>query len=175
MRKLIFLLAFSLLLATSASARTKLAISKSTMQLGGTIQMPISIPKGRDAVVGISVSPEFSYFVGRSFALGINPSAGRSSLSGDGLPWQFSVAGTAKYYIDLGGALYPYLGAKAGLAWETKKEGVNFLLGAPLGVLVPLNNHVALDVGAPLNFYFDKKGYAGAHIPVGYLGVAAFF
>lgn len=137
--------------------------------------MPITIPKGSDTVVGLSLSPELNYFVGKSFALGINPSVGRASLSGDSVPWQFSVAATAKYYIDLGGALYPYLGVKAGLAWETKTEGVNFLLGAPLGILVPLNTQVALDVGAPLNFYFNKKGYAGAYIPAGYLGIAAFF
>ncbi len=175
MRRIIFFMTISLLLSISALGRTKLSITKKTMQLGGTIQMPIKILKGQDAQIGFLISPEFNYFVGKSFALGLSPSVGRTNLSGNNSPWLFSLASTAKYYIDLGGGIYPYLGVKAGMDWQTKTQGVNFLLGARIGILVPLNNRVALEIGASLNFYFNKDGYIGAHIPIGYLGIAAFF
>lgn len=163
------------MLAMTASARTKLSLGKSAMQAGGSIQMPITALKGHDAIVGLKFAPELSYFVSRGLALGISPSVSRVSLTKSDIPWEFSLMGTAKYYVDLNGALYPYLGVQAGINWQTMVDGMMFTMGIPVGMLVPLNSQVALNVGAPFEFYFDKNGYLGTHIAIGYLGVVAIF
>lgn len=178
MRKIILgLFVLCVSLAPHLHARSVLALKSSTMSAGGTVQMPITVVKGQDAVVGLSIAPALDYFVSRNFALGIAPKISKEAISGAASPWFFEAALTGTYYFDLGGALYPYIGAKAGIGWMSAKEKTNFLftLGAPVGVLVALNNHVALNFGVPINFYFTTDGYQGAQFPIGYIGVLAFF
>lgn len=175
MKKIILnALLIALTLSTSASAKTKLSLGAGSMNAGGSMQMPIIIPKDGDTLVGLNFSPTFNYFVVRNFSLGFAGSVERASLTAKNLPWNFSLGLSTKYYFDLG-PIYPYVGGGVAMGWKTQIEGLNFIFSAPVGVLVALNSHVALDFGVPINFYFNRDGYFGAKLPIGYLGVQAFF
>lgn len=166
---LVFITAFDL------AARTTLALGHGAMEAGGSMQMPIHLQKGGGTMVGLHIQPSWAYFITRAFSLGFSPSVAKDNLTTEKAPWRFSVAAQGTFFFDLGGAIYPYVGASAGIEWWTKVEGIDFLLGIPVGVLVPLNNHVAIDFGVPIEFALNGDGYLGARLPIGYLGVRAFF
>ena len=175
MKKLLIIFLFALAISPNLSAKTKLSLVQGTMKAGGRIQMPITIPREGDTIVGLDISPNFDYFVAKSFAIGFSPSVERKSLTGKNIPWSFSLGLSGTYHFDLGGTIYPYVGAGAGISWKTEVKGINFALSAPVGILVALNNHVAIDFGVPIKFIFSGEGFLGALLPIGYLGVQAFF
>lgn len=181
MKKLILQIVFgALLVSPNLTARTKLSLNQGTMKAGGRIQMPITVPKEGDTTVGINISPTFDYFVAHSFSLGLSGSAFRLSITGDNIPWYFNVGVNGIYHFDLGGVLYPYVGAGGGMSWGTKVHNVNayrtaFVVTVPAGLLVALNSHVALNLGVPIEFSFTSDGYQKMELPVGYLGIEAFF
>lgn len=163
------------LFSLDLSAKTRLPLNHGMMKAGGHMTLPISIPKEGGTVVGLELAPEFDYFVAHGFAIGIRPTVERTSLTAENFPWTFSVAVLGTFFFDLGGAIYPYIGGGGGIGWKTKIKGVAFQLTAPVGMLVALNNHVGIDFGVPLKFHFTGDGYYGASLPVGYLGIQAFF
>lgn len=165
---------FAFFLSLNLSAKARLAIGPGAMKAGGHIHMPITFPKGGHAIVGLDIAPSFDYFVSRGFSLGISTSVGRVSLTGDH-PWKFSIFPRGIYHVEFGGLIYPYFGASAGVEWSTEIKGIAFLLAAPVGILIALNSHVAIDFGVPVQFIFSGDGYLGAKLPIGYLGVQAFF
>lgn len=175
MKNSLVVLLLSLFVSLNLSARVTLSLHRSAMQVGGGIQMPISIPKNGQTVVGMHVAPSWDYFLAKSFSLGMSPSIERESVTGKDIPWKFSIAARGTYYFDLGGALYPYLGAGAGIGWATKVDQTNYMINTPVGMLVAINSRVGLDFGVPVAFIFDSEGYLGTDIPLGYLGVRAFF
>jgi hypothetical protein len=157
-------------------AKTALDLSKGTVELGGSIQLPIRIPKGGSTLVGLHIAPEFKYFTTRGFSLGLSTTVARDSLTGEGVPWVFSIGASGTYYFDLAAAVYPYLGAAGSMSWQTQKnKDMIFSIAAPVGILVALNSRVALDVGVPITFVFTKDGFSEARLPIGYIGVRAFF
>lgn len=175
MKKLLALFLVALSLSPNLPAKTKLSLSHGTMKVGGHMQMPIMIPKDGKTSVGVNLAPSFAYFVAKSFAIGVNAGVLRQNLTAKNAPWGFSVGLNGTYYIDLLGPLYPYVGAGAAITWKTKIEGFDYELSVPVGMLIALNTSVAIDFGVPVNFIFNNDGYLGARLPVGYLGVQAFF
>jgi outer membrane protein W len=173
--KIYICLAIALLVSLGVSARSVLSIQSSTMSAGGTIQIPITLQKGQEAQVGLTIAPTLEYFLTRTFALGIAPSAIKQVLTLGQSPWFLGMGLTGTYYFDLRGALYPYLGVLAGVGYQTQQELMLFQLGFPIGILVALNNHVALKMGVPIALNFSTKGFLGAELPIGYIGVQAFF
>jgi hypothetical protein len=176
MKKLLLIFTFFALLAnTELLARTRLSLDRGTMQVGGHATLPITIAKGGSANVGLSLIPQFGYFLARSFSLEGSLGLQKLSLTSDRIPWTFSLKLIAKYHFDLGGLLYPYIGLGGGFQWETQKNNMNFVLIAPVGLLIALNSYVALDFGIPMSFVFNSEGFSYAYLPVGYIGVQMFF
>ncbi len=163
-----------LLISQGIYARSVLNIKTKTMSVGGSIQMPLQFPKNGPTIIGLTIAPMFEYFLSRSFALTFAPSIEKPAFNAQS-PLLYALALGGTYYMNLGGAIYPYIGALAGLGGQTGEKELHFELGIPLGILVALNSHVALKFGLPVTFYFHQSGYRGAHIPFGYIGVSAFF
>ena len=164
----------SLFSALSADARVKLALQRGTMSLGGSLSMEIRAPKGGPTTVGLEVSPAWNYFLTRNLSFLLEPTIKKNSLGQD-TSWYLGFGAGLRYHVDLGGAIYPYFGAEGAVGTHTTMSKTIFALKAPLGVLVPFNSQVALNLGVPFEVRFTSDGYHGLLVPVGYLGISAFF
>ena len=85
-----------------------------------------------------------------------------------------------RYVFDLGGPVLPYLGIAFGPDFLVPDRGDTqtfFGFQLPLGILIALNRHVAINVGVKPGFAFGIGSARGTwiRIPMGYLGVDAFF
>lgn len=175
---------------TDADARRiRLKTHAGAMQAGGDIGLIIRniSPEKGDGVTDfqLSLSPDFSYFVANNFALDMelefrkdfgDTAKNAASTSRFG----FRVGG--RYVIETGGPLRPYLGARIGLdIIFSAKDGVDnqqsLVTVIPIGLLFPIfTEHVALDVGVKftIDYNLDSKATI-LTVPIGYLGVQAFF
>jgi hypothetical protein len=89
----------------------------------------------------------------------------------------------AKYYIPMG-SIVPYAGLMVGMFFiipdsdipdaETQKR---FDLTVPLGILMPMNEHIAIDLGIMIAYKMGLEDGDGSilNVPIGYLGVQGFF
>lgn len=180
MKQLSFIFFVLVGLSVGALAKPSLTLTKGTREFGGSIQLPIIVPKDGATIVGLHIAPSFGYFISDSFAINLSLQVSRQSITGENMPWSFGLLGGGAYYFDLAAWVYPYLGLKGGLEWQTtpkqtSSKSMNFKIETPVGVLVALNSRVALDIGIPITFTFNSDGFKNLFLPVGYLGVRAFF
>jgi hypothetical protein len=187
------------MLCPAALAEGELQLTQGTMQLGATgLQLGstgLNLNYGGGAIFGIDMfmpeegdsetgfklglSPQVGYFLMDNLELmgqvGLGMSFGDLYEKSDKL-LSFGVG--AKYHIPLG-SMVAYAGLMVGMGFIIPDEGdtmKNFNLEVPLGILLPLNTHVAIDLGLKV-FYtmgLDDQGSFLA-VPIGYLGVQAFF
>ena len=154
------------------------------MQLGGTLLLNYQhiAAKDRNWQNGavIEVSPQFGYFLATNLELGLSLffAKGMGQLFEDS-PTEFGLSLGIKYHIDLA-KVFLYLGATVGMDFVLPTEGKlqNYLIGGiPFGLLVPLNQHVALDVGMRVNaaIYLHDSWVMEISVPIGYLGVQGYF
>jgi hypothetical protein len=174
--------------------------------LGATLQTVK--PEHADAQFGalLNISPEFSYFVMDKLSLGAAISVGLGF--GDlykNTPKTIAFGIGAKYHFDLG-RVVPYVGLMFGplviidadaadqkqvatpvdyesnttksYALSSSDTSVSLAFAVPLGVLIALNDRVALDLGVSPTVSFSVSGPNKATIfsvPIGYLGVVGSF
>ncbi len=189
MTRIFFAICLGALVSTQAAAYDDLDVSAGTMSLGGALSFPMNFPKGGAPEVRVGITPSFGYFfvdgvdffVSAKFERVLKASA-TNTFGGSpvDLNNHWGVGVGINYYIDLGSPAFPYLGANGDFAWNG--DGTDITATVPLGVLVSLNEHVAIDFGIPVGIKFGvgkalaaNNGYAGISINPGYLGVKAFF
>ncbi len=190
MRTSLVCLALALLIgAAPAAAQTDLQLTAGTMQVGGygTININTVMPDGGDSVTGtnLSISPQFGYFIVDQVELlaGARLGIGFGDLysTADRLV-TFFVGG--RYFLPLGLPVPAYVGLDVGMGFnippsdDTTRETTKGLeLAVPIGVLIPLNAHVALDVGVRPAYALSLQdgGTDQLLVPIGYFGVQSFF
>jgi len=150
---------------TDASA-AELDIHSGSIELGGSATLEL-LTGDIDTTVGLTIAPTGGYWL--SSQLGILASFTLTVFYGDvGL----ALAGGAQYnFTDSG--LRPYVGGMAGIG--VAGGDTTFIITPMGGVLLPLSSAVALDLGARMNFIFGSGGFFALDIPVGWVGVRAFF
>ncbi len=170
-----------------AALAEDLQLTKGTMELGGQLSFDIdmAIPEEGDSETGfmLGAMPSFGYFLMDNLELAgaIVFEKGFGDLYDNDvytLPMIFGFGVGAKYYIPMG-SMVIYAGAMVGMTMTIPDEGdtlKTFDLIVPLGILMPLNTHVGLDLGVMVTYSMglDDQG-SMLHVPIGYLGVKAFF
>jgi hypothetical protein len=162
------------LLGFVAAHADELAIDDGTWELGGRATANIVIDNGYTDLY-LDLSPTVGYFVAdRTELLG-----GISMYVNEGaLGVGFFVG--LDYFLSNNGVA-PYLGGSVGYGtasysigpFDIDRGDVVTIAGRG-GLVVPLNRKVGIDLGARLNFNVED-GATWLHIPLGYLGVRAFF
>ena len=182
--------AAALLLSFSGSVDAQeLMLTKGTKSIGGRITVDINYDKPKDVdgttIISLNSGVNLGYFLAdnirASLSLGSTfpfntPEGGASSKT-------FSAGVGADYYFAGMGRMVPFIGGRVGISTQTltlgddsaTKYGVN--IGLPVGVLFPLSSHVALSLGADINFnlFLNQDKGMSMNIPIGFLGVEAFF
>ncbi len=174
MKKIMLICIVAMAMTNNAHAKTKLSIHQGTMSAGGSLALTINKFTNKEALIGVRLAPEFSYFLVKGLALGLSTQFEKVSLSHDQLSWDISLGFGLKYHIDLGGAIYPYFGGEVAMILPKQQEKMGFAITVPMGFLVPVNSQVAFNIGLPISFIFSD-GYQQMKINAGYLGMAAFF
>jgi hypothetical protein len=167
-----------------AAMADDLQLTSGTMQLGGsaTFDIDMMMPDEGDSTTGfaLNIMPTAGYFLMDNlelngmlkFGMGFGDLYEHSSkLIG------FAVG--AKYYIPMG-SMVPYAGAMIGMGFTIPDEGdtaKELDIIVPLGLLMPLNAHLALDLGVQVIYAMSLEdgGISVLHVPIGYLGVQGFF
>ena len=164
----------------------ELDLSAGTMQLGGNVSFrgEVVAPDGGDNVTGyeLSFSPNFGIFVveGLELLVRVTAQASFGDLNeNDSNLYGFD--GGVRYHFPTT-AVVPYVGVELGYSVLVPKGGSSlddldiFNLSIPAGILIALNESVAVDVGVRFNYQELLDGSGSIiNVPVGYLGVQAFF
>ncbi len=183
--------ALAALLAAPASAEP-LDLSAGTMQLGGSLTFnTISlVPDEGDSrtMYTLSFQPTFSAFVAKGLQIG--GGLGALAWFGDGAEYMstsVNVFVLVRYVIDTRTIVSPYFGGRFGASFylpadESSSDDTSTALfvSVPMGVLLALNKHVALNLGLSVDVYAWLDGdymedMVQIQVPVGYVGVEAFF
>ncbi len=161
-----------------------LMLTAGTMQLGGYLALvygQISM-EGMDRRNGASIEvlPTFGYFMIDNLELKLNLiiAKGFGQYFEDS-PWDVGAMIGIKYHLQAGSAFF-YIGADVGMEVFDYDEGDPYkyvVVALPLGFLIPLNYHVAIDIGILPTMLFGLGGVRETviSIPVGYLGVQGYF
>lgn len=198
--KRLLLAGLIVVMLTPAALAEDLQLTAGTMSVGGvasfSIDMSMPDQEGLEDETGftLAIIPQFGYFVIDNLEL-----VGRINLAMwfgdlwttdaggqeiDIFPKQIGFDLGAKYHIPLG-SFVAYAGLMIGMnfsipdsdlegeAGETKKR---LDLAVPLGILMPMNAHVALDLGIMVAYKMglDDQGSV-LNVPIGYLGIQGFF
>lgn len=185
--------------ASSSGGKLKLErpllLTKHTMELGGQIALTpqVFILKGdnlRDKSVGggdFTFAPNIGYFVIDKLEILFN--FGLTLPFGDGRTAEDVTIGFAvgaRYFIDFE-VVALYMGGMIGPSWEIPDATSvpirdYFDINLMVGVLVPLNRHIGIDLGMRMNTHIrldDDFADGGVRttisFPMGYLGVNGFF
>lgn len=177
----IWAVALSILVCAKVLAiENQLTITQGALTASGNLQVPIAFDKQGRGFIAISAAPTIGYFVTDGFEI-----SGGPILSGavwesnpqrpQDLNWGILLQG--KYYFRLADSVYSYVGiGVSGKVPGTQYDNTFASLLASIGILLPLNNWVALVVGLPVELRFTPRArFYRYEISPGYLGVQAFF
>ncbi len=175
-------------LSPQAPAYDRLQPFAGTVAAGGHLAFPMAVDRSGDFAMHLTLTPEFGFFVADGWELVLQgsyaqPLVGFGQKVAMGTPAQplvdlankeggFSLG--FRYLFD-GGFVLPYLGALMGFFWSHDTM-MQVRIGLPMGMLIPFNDYVALDLGMPLAFIFPTDtGFDRFTITPGFLGIRAFF
>lgn len=161
------------LLASVGAWAGDLDFGEGTWELGGRATANVVLDDGNSNLF-LDLSPTVGYFVSNNIEL----LGGVSLFVDDNQVGAGFFAGVDAFLADDGVA--PYLGATVGYGSQSYQFGL-FQVGGDVitisgrgGIVVPLNKRVGLDLGARVNFNIADND-TWIHIPLGYIGIRAFF
>jgi hypothetical protein len=161
------------LLSSVAALAGELDFGQGTWELGGRATANVVLRDGNSDLY-LDLSPTFGYFVSENIEL----------LGGVSLFVQDNALGAGFFggldaFLSNDGVA-PYLGATIGYGTQSYQFGFFQVSGDVVtisgrgGIVIPLNRKVGLDLGARVNFNIED-GDTWVHIPLGYVGIRAFF
>ena len=167
---MLFLLCLPLL-AESKS----LDLSQGHFVAGGAASTALLLDKNDNAGWRFDLRPSFGFFALDRFSIEgnakllIDPVQGaETNVWGAGILF--------RYYFKLHDILFPYVGFGGDAEWISKEfrgASVQF----PIGLLIGLNETVAIDIGLPIRLFIPNydKGLVLVELPIGYYGLKAVF
>lgn len=171
----------------SDNVGSSLKITSGTMELGGTadFRSELSIPDSGDSRTGfvLNLSPMAGYFLADGFEVAAR--LGLGFFLGDrysDVADTVSFALGARYFIETKFSLVLYFGLAFGMNFLIASDSdievqKSLAIEAPIGLMIPLNRHVAIDLGLMLSFVasMEEMGGSTLSVPIGYMGIQAFF
>lgn len=169
-----------LLISTSASAE-RLDLSEGAMTIGGRLAFEIKandisnvLPMERKMPIIL----EGGYFIFDNWEVDV--SLGTTLVFNVPIEAAVNLGLGTKFYFDTDSMFYPYIATLPTVIWNGAGLVSNWSIRLPVmaGILVGLNSHVALDVGATAGFTWQLNSGTsptGFDLAVGYVGVRSFF
>ena len=162
-----------------------LKLDKGTMQLGGVAGVEVRswIVEGEEEYTSalLELAPQFGYFVADHFEL-LGRLRYAHQLAEE--EW-FAEYGDSALGFDFGVQYFAgdgpcfYFGAQLGMElWELSDDPYKwFTVTVPMGALIPLNPHLAVDLGSRFTarISLEDEEVALLDVPMGFLGLQGFF
>jgi hypothetical protein len=180
----VLITSFSLAQPTMAAERIALRQTKGVMTAGGFLSFPLEWDPVRGASFLVNLAPEFGIFLLDGFLLHSRvilktPLLSQSSLFGDrNSQWFWGFGLGIKYSFNTTWPVIPYIGfdlnySMAKLIITTASASIDI----PAGIMVPLNEHVALSFGLKTSVLLvaQLKVFDRIRFEPGYLGINVFF
>ncbi len=180
----VFLILGILHVATPLSAEIVLKNSAGTMTASGQVTFPIEWDPVRQTTIIANISPQFGIFLFKGFELAFqarlkgNILNERLDYGGPSSSWYWGIGSSFIYQFDVDWPVIPYLGF--GFSYEMAKSDIttaNVMTDIPAGVLVPLNEYLALSFGISLqtSLVGQLKIFDKVRFEPGCFGLKAFF
>lgn len=152
-----------LLCGTSAMAShwSYLGLEQNTIAVGGSAAFPMQFGRGDFTRVDLAISPEVGVFVIDYLLISLHgslqgPVVNNIPFSDPAgvLAWTLSLQ--ARYFLDFGFNIYPYVGLGAGLLMTNLSYTSSRIAAElPIGVQIALHDQVALQIGFPTKAIFS--------------------
>jgi hypothetical protein len=153
----------------------ELQLKKGTMELGGSATLDVTSYDGSNAW-GLYLNPSAGYFVKKGVEIFGTVNLNYVKVEDVDGASGYGVGAGARYFIDMK-PNWAYIGGQAGFAPESDLNPASgFNVDALGGILLPLSQNVALDVGATLGILkYDGMDKSFINFQGGYLGIHGFF
>lgn len=154
-------------------------LSRATMSLGGNVSILSKVELTSKYYLDINLKPSISYIVKDTCELGLRPNLNitlfRPYKVAHTVDWGFGAFFRKYFFIHETYAIYA--GANAGARFfDTNFKSFKGVAGVEMGVLIGLNEFVAIDIGLPISAYFDgMSAFNRLEFPLGFWGLKAFF
>ncbi len=152
-----------------------LVLKKGTMELGGTATIDFSSYDGFKTY-GLMLNPQVGYFVKKGVEVFGGVNLDYIKVEDIDAATGYGVNAGARYFIDMK-PNWAYVGGQAAFYPETDFNAASgFGVDALGGILLPLSQNVALDLGATLGIVkYDGLDKSFINFSGGYLGIHGFF
>lgn len=154
-----------------------------TMSFGGSISVPIEWDPARGATVSANFQPQMGLFLSENWELVTSlkvktPEFGKLVYGSRNQYWRWGFSAGANYLFTTQWPVRPFIGLAFGFEIANiAPSTANAAFDVPLGILVPLSDKVALQIG--INTQIQLVGapnvFHRLKIDTGYFGVRAFF
>jgi len=182
--KFVFLSLLIFVGALNAHSSVSLKHSAGTLSAGGVFTFPVEWDPVHNASLFVNLTPEVGFFLSDNFELILKGRLttlihnARLELGIKESHWRWGLGLGFLYLFDVPWPVIPFLGFSAGYemaAFALSTIGMDFDI--PVGVLVPLNEHVALNFGITtrVSLVAQLKIFDKLRIEPGCFGITAFF
>lgn len=154
-------------------------IAKNKWSLGGDASFSIKTNFDGRTNLDLGIKPSASYLAFKRWEFGFQPIMNFTILR------QVPVANRVEWgaflysrrYFEIRDNIYYYTGIRAGgRMFDLDMQTWKIAAGIDNGLLIGLSSAIALDIGVPITAHFSHNiKFDHIEIPVGYLGVKAFF
>jgi hypothetical protein len=153
----------------------ELQLKKGTMELGGSATLDFASYDGSSAW-GINLQPSAGYFIKKGVEVFGTVNLDYQKVENVDGATGYGIGAGARYFIDMK-PNWAYVGGQAGFAPESDLNlAQSFNVDALGGILLPLSQNVALDLGATLGILkVDGLDKSFISFQGGYLGIHGFF
>ncbi len=152
-----------------------LVLKKGTMELGGSATIDFSSYDGFKTY-GLLLNPQAGYFVKKGIEIFGGVNLDYIKVEDIDAATGYGINAGARYFIDMK-PNWAYVGGQAAFYPETDFNAASgFGVDALGGILLPLSQNVALDLGATLGIVkYDGLDKSFINFSGGYLGIHGFF
>lgn len=150
-----------------------------TWSLGGDANLGIKTNFDGMTNLDLTIKPSASFVVLEKWELGLRPifnlSIMRDVPIANRLEWGAHFF--TRWHFLIRDGIYYYVGANVGgRIFDLDAQSWKASFGAENGFLVGLSKAIALDLGVPIIAHYNSStGFGYVEIPIGYLGIKAFF
>lgn len=168
-----------LLIFSKISMAEPFRINSNNISIGGDATAIFNINLDSTIKLDLSIKPALSFIALTNWEFGFRPIVNiaivRQVPLANRVEWGINVF--SRGYWEMRENFYYYLGASLGTRiFDFDARSWKGVVGIESGMLIGLSNNIALDFGIPLIMHLNRNSGVGyLEIPMGYLGVKAFF
>jgi hypothetical protein len=152
------------------------------INFAGSISFPIKITRHDEFYFGVKISPSFGIFIKDSLEQRVQFSLNANYIFSKQervikTPVFWDISWATLYYFQTHSRFRPYIGGGVGVGFmDMNLHSINILFDMPVGVLIELNQSLALDIGIPLRIRASPRAFFDSvELPLGVIGLRYFF